>query len=233
MSIEGERVERLQAEIEDLHTSCARLVADADTDRRRFEHELHSGVQQELVALVVNLQLARSLCATDGAAAGVLLEQISKDARAALGGLRTLALEIYPPLLAAGGLVVALRSAAADVGIAARIEADALPGSRPDLTATVYFCCLEALRNAALHAGDGAQATVSVHSEETELVFEVTDDGGGFANVQPFEGALRRMSDRVHALGGRLEVESEPGHGTRVRGRLPLMNDPGSSPAVR
>jgi signal transduction histidine kinase len=225
VSMKGERVERLQVEIKDLHASRARLVAAADTERRRFEQKLHDEVQQELVALVVNLQLARSLCATDPAAAGVLLEEISKDARAALAGLRGLAFEIYPPLLDAGGLVVMLRSAAADAGIAAQIEAAALPRSRPDLTATVYFCCLEALRNAALHAGDGVHATISVRLEESGLVFEVADDGRGFVKVQSSEGGLRRMSDRVNALGGRFEVESEPGHGTRVRGSLPLMDD--------
>jgi signal transduction histidine kinase len=180
-------------------------------------------VQQELVALVVNLQLAGSLCVTNDAAA-VLLDEILKDARAALAGLRELAFEIYPPLLDAGGLVVVLRSAAADAGIAAHIEADALPRSQPDLTATVYFCCLEALRNAARHAGDGVHATVSVRLEEPGVVFEVADDGRGFVKVQSSEGGLRRMSDRVNALGGRFDVETEPGHGTRVRGSLPLID---------
>jgi signal transduction histidine kinase len=224
VSMEGERIERLQVELDDLHASRARLVAAADSERRRFEQLLHNGVQQELVALVVNLQLARGLCATNRATAGVLIEEILKDARAALAGLREVAFEIYPPHLDAGGLVVVLRSAAADAGIAAHIEADALPPSQPDLTATVYFCCLEALRNAARHAGDGVQATVSVRLEETGVVFEVADDGRGFVKVQSFEGGLRRMSDRVNALGGHFDVETEPGHGTRVRGSLPLID---------
>jgi signal transduction histidine kinase len=202
----------------------ARLVATADAERRGFERKLHDGTQQELVALVVKLQLARELCATDPAAAGVLLDQVGRDTRAALDGLRQLAAEIYPPLLDAGGLVVALRSAAADAGIVARVEADALSGCGPEVAATVYFCCLEALRNAARHAGHGAKTTVSVRGEEAGLVFEVADDGDGFAQGQPTEGGLRRIVDRVTALGGRLEIESEPGHGTRVRGSLPLTS---------
>jgi signal transduction histidine kinase len=220
--MQEEAVERLRVEIEDLHASRARLVAAADAERRSFERKLHDGVQQELVAFVVNLQLARGLCATDPTAAGVLLDEVGRDARAALEGLRRLALEIYPPLLDAGGLVVALRSAAADAGVVTHVEAAALPESRPELTATVYFCCLEALRNAALHAGAGVKATIAVRLEEAAVVFEIADDGCGFVKGQLAEGGLRRISDRVNALGGRLEIESEPGRGTRVWGRLPL-----------
>ena len=203
---------------------AARLVAAADAERRTFERKLHDGVQQELVALVVNLQLARELCATDPDAAGVLLDQVGRDTRVALDGLRRLATEIYPPLLDAGGLVVALRSAAADAGIVARVDADVSSGWDPEVVTTVYFCCLEALQNAAQHAGGGAKTTVAVHREATAVLFEVADDGDGFAQGQPTEGGLRRIVDRVGALGGRLEIESEPGHGTRVRGRLPLTS---------
>jgi len=215
MSMQEEAVERLRA---------ARLVAAADAERRTFERKLHDGVQQELVALVVNLQLARELCATDPNAAGALLDQVGRDTRIALDGLRRLATEIYPPLLDAVGLVVALRSAAADAGIVARIDADVISGWGPEVVTTVYFCCLEALQNAAQHAGSGAKTTVSVHREEAAVVFEVADDGDGFAQSQPTEGGLRRIVDRVGALGGRLEIESEPGRGTRVRGRLPLTS---------
>jgi signal transduction histidine kinase len=154
----------------------------------------------------------------------LLLEQVGRDTRVALDGLRRLATEIYPPLLDAVGLVVALRCAAADAGIVARIDADVISGRNPEVVTTVYFCCLEALQNAAQHAGSGAKATVSVHREEAAVVFEVADDGEGFARSQPTEGGLRRIVDRVGALGGRLEIESEPGHGTRVRGRLPLTS---------
>ncbi len=217
-----EMVERLRHEIEDLHASRGRLVAAADADRRAFERKLHDGVQQELVAFAVNLQLARSLCATDPTAAAALLDEVGSDVRVALDGLRRLALDIYPPLLDAGGLVVALRSAAADAGIVAHVEAEALPSSRPDLAATVYFSCLEALRNAVQHAGAGVKAKISIRLEEEALVFEVADDGCGFVQGQRPEGGLRRISDRVEALGGRLEIDSEPGHGTRIWGTLPV-----------
>src|SRR4051812_22864530 len=128
MSTQEETVERLRA---------ARLVAAADGERRTFERKLHDGVQQELVALVVNLQLARELCTTDPNAAGVLLDQVGRDRGVALGGLRRLETEISPPLLDAVGLVVALRSAAADAGIVARIDADVITGWGAEVVTTV------------------------------------------------------------------------------------------------
>ena len=223
--MQEETVEGLHAEIEDLHASRARLVAAADAERRLFERKLHDGVQQELVALVVNLQLARKLCATDPDAAGALLEEVGRNTRVALDEVRRLASEIYPPLLDAGGLVVALRSIAAGLGIAARVEAEAIQGCPLELAATVYFCSLEALRNAARHAGDGVKVTVAVYREQGAVVFEIADDGAGFVNGGPTAGGLRQISDRVAALGGRLEVESEPGRGTRIRGSLPWRRD--------
>lgn len=219
--MQEDAVERLRAQVEELRASRARLVADADAERRAFERRLHDGVQQELVALVVNLQLARQLCATDLTAAGELLDEVGEAARAALGQLRQLAFELYPPLLDGGGLVVALRTAAADAGIVTHVEAEALPACAPEIAAAVYFSCQEALRNAARHGGTGAKATVSVRVENGALVFEIVDDGCGFPNGRPRCG-LRRLSDRVAALGGSLEIQSEPGHGTHVRGTLPL-----------
>jgi len=191
---------------EDLYASRARLIANADADRRAFERSLHDGVQQELVAILVNLQLARGLCETDSAAAGALLEDVGRDARIALDGLRRLALEIYPPVLDERGLVVALRSAAADTGIAVSIDAEVPPGCPPEVVATAYFCCLEALRSAV------ARAAVSIRPEDEALLFEVAIDESGLVS---------RLGDRVDALGGRLVIESEPG-ASRLRGRLPL-----------
>jgi signal transduction histidine kinase len=220
--VPGESVERLRVEIEELNASRARLVDAADAERRALERQLHDGVQQQLVAIAVNLQLAGGLCETDATSARALLDEIGRDARAALDGLRRLAAELYPPLLDACGLVIALRSAGADAGIVTHVEADALPTGQPELAASVYFCCLEALRNAALHAGAGAKARISIGVEEERLVFEIADDGCGFVTGQPSEGGLRRIGDRVAALGGRLEIESVPGHGTSVSGILPL-----------
>jgi signal transduction histidine kinase len=189
----------------------------ADADRRRIERDLHDGPQQQLVALAANLQLARQVADADPAAVKALLEEMGRNVQQALGETGELAHRIYPPLLDAGGLAVALRAAAVSVGVPTRIDVAAGAGYPPEVAGAVYFCCLEVLEG----AGDGARATVTVRDEDGALVFEVVVDGAGSA-APAFNGLLTRLRDRVEALGGQLTVRSEPGQGTRVSGSLPL-----------
>jgi hypothetical protein len=150
-------------------------VAAADADRRRFERDLHDGVQQDLIAVAVSLQLVRRLANDDPAAAGELLDEIRRDVHDALANVRELATTIYPPLLASRGLGDALRAAGA------RVQADGLPRYAAEIEATVYFCCVEA-------------AAVRLWHESGELRFEVTFDGAVPASLE----------DRLGAVGGRL-----------------------------
>jgi signal transduction histidine kinase len=93
----------------------------------------------------------------------------------------------------------------------------------PQVEATVYFCCAEALQNAAKHAGADAHATVDVREEQGMLRFEVADDGPGFDPRSAPRGAgLTSMSDRLGALGGRLTIAPGADRGTRVTGAIPL-----------
>ncbi len=212
-----ESPDRLRVEIGELRASRERLVLAADADRRAIERDLHDGPQQHLVALAVNLQLARRLADADPAAAKALLDEMAHDVQQALEETGKLAQRIYPPLLETGGLAPALRAAAVSAGIPTRIEVTAGAGCPPEVAGAVYFCCLEVLE----HAGDGARASVSVRDEEGALVFEVGEDGAGSPSAAS-GGLLGRLHDRVEALGGHLTVRSEPGHGTHVAGSLPF-----------
>jgi signal transduction histidine kinase len=137
--------------------------------------------------------------------------------------VRELAQAIYPPFLLSRGLAEALKAAASEAGIPTRVEEMELDRYPPEVEETVYFCCLEALQNAAKHAGAGARATVGAWGEQGALLFEVVDDGAGFEEHAKLRGAgLTDMSDRLGALGGRLTVSSQPGGGTRVSGTIPL-----------
>ena len=133
----------------------------ADADRRGIERELHDGPQQQLVALAVNLQHARRLVDADPAAAGALLEEMRRDVQEALDEARVLAHRIYPPLLEAGGLGAALRSAAASAGYPTRVQVAAGVAYPPEVAGAVYFCCVEALER----MGAGASTTVTVGEE--------------------------------------------------------------------
>jgi signal transduction histidine kinase len=197
-------VDDLQAD--ELRASMRRLVLANDADRRRIEHELHDGVQQDLTAFAVALQQIGNLLDSDPAAAGALVDVLRQDVRSALERLRTLAEQIYPPLLEAGGLRVALRSAAANAGVRAHIEVTLDGPCPPEVAGVAYFCCVEAIRGA-------GSATICVRDRVQVLAFEIVTDGP--ADL----GAAR---DRVQGLGGCLTIEPEPGAGARVVGSLPL-----------
>lgn len=207
-------LERLRAEVEQLRASRERLARSADADRRRIERELHDGPQQQLVALAVNLELARRLAESDPAGLEELLDEMGRDVRQALDETGKLAHRIYPPLLDAGGLPAALRAAAAAAGVRIRVDIAATEAWAPEIAATVYFCCLDLLERAA-DSGD-AHLTVTMREEGETLVFEIVD--------READSAVELVSarDSVEALGGRLEAEPEPGRGIRISGSLPL-----------
>jgi signal transduction histidine kinase len=214
-------LEQLRRSADELAASRRRVVAAADEERRRIERNLHDGAQQYLVGMAIQLRLARELADRAPDRAKPMLDELCAAVQEAQHGLRDLAHGIYPPLLQDRGLAAALGAAVGRTSIPARVDADADRRYPPDVEATVYFCCVEALQNAAKYAGRGARATVRVWEEEGGLLFEVADDGAGFADDGGGAG-LTNMRDRLGAIGGSLRVESQPGHGTKVVGTIPL-----------
>jgi signal transduction histidine kinase len=217
-------LDEVRRQAEELRASRSRIVAASDAARREIERNLHDGAQQHLVALAVNLRLARQLAEQDPDTAKAMLDQLGHDLQEAVQQLRDLAHGIYPPLLMDRGLVEALRAAAGRAALPTDVEAEELGRFTPDVEAAVYFCCLEALQNAGKHAGEGADAMVTLREVEGALVFEVSDTGAGFAlesGAHHGHGFVN-MSDRVGAFGGSVTVDSAPGQGTRIAGRIPL-----------
>ena len=213
----------LLARLEDLRASRQRLVAAQDEERRRLERNLHDGAQQNLVALKVKLGLAEMFAEKDPARAKQTLAELKVDTDEALETLRDLARGIYPPLLADKGLVAALESQARKATLPVQVDADGVGRYPQDVEAAVYFCCLEALQNVQKYAA-AKSAVVKLDGSEDGLTFEVTDDGQGFDGASVKRGAgLTNMTDRIDALGGRLEVSSTPERGTRVHGSLPAL----------
>jgi signal transduction histidine kinase len=217
-----ESLDELRAKNRQLEESRARIVTAADESRRRIERNLHDGAQQRLVALAVKLQLAR-LKADDPKALGHLLDDLGEDVKHTIDELRELAHGIYPPLLRDSGLGEAIRRAADRSTISATADIKVDRRFDPGIEAAVYFCCLEAMQNAAKYAGPGAEVVVRVMERPDHLVFEVSDDGVGFDPGEVGEShGFVNMRDRVGAYGGELMVDSAPGHGTVIRGELPV-----------
>jgi signal transduction histidine kinase len=172
----------------------------------------------------VKLGLARQMVDADPQTAATLLEELRADAQTTLTELRELAHGIYPPLLMDRGLGEALVAAANRSTLPTSVHADV--GRFPsDIEAAVYFCCLEALQNAGKHAGADAHVDVTVTATDRELRFDVVDSGAGFdATGDAIRGhGFINMTDRLGAIGGRLEVDSGVGRGTRIGGVIPLV----------
>jgi signal transduction histidine kinase len=213
----------LQARLVELRASRQRLVTAQDEERRKLERNLHDGAQQHLVALKVKLGLAEMLASRDPEKAKATITQLKDDADEALETLRDLARGIYPPLLAQKGLGAALESQARKATVAVNVDADGIGRYSQDVEAAVYFSVLEALQNVQKYA-QASQATVRLREEDGTLRFGVADDGTGFDVTATARGSgLTNMADRIDALGGDVQLSSEPGRGTQLYGWVPLM----------
>jgi signal transduction histidine kinase len=204
-----------------LRGSLARIVTAADAERRRVERDLHDGAQQHLVLLNLKLGLLERKAGTDPELAK-LARETRDDLQRALAELRDLAHGIYPATLENDGLISALAEVANRSAIPAVLEATGSGRYPREIEAAVYFCCVEALQNAAKHAGDGASARVALTLQSHELLVEVSDTGVGFdpSKVNGSSG-LQNMADRIGALGGTFAVRSWPGAGTTVEATIP------------
>jgi len=206
--------------VEELRASQRRLVTAQDHERRRLERNIHDGAQQQMVALSVKTRLARDLTARDPGKAAEMLTQMDAEIKTALDDLRDLARGIYPPLLVDEGLGAALNAQARRSTVPTTIRAEGLGRYAPEVEAAIYFSCLEALQNVAKYA-EASSATVILAQSNGHLTFEVVDDGHGFDAESHANGTgLQGIADRLGALHGDLTVRSEPGAGTRVRGRI-------------
>lgn len=213
----------MHALLDDLKAAQRRVAAASDAERRRIERNLHDGAQQRLMAIRLELALISDTLADDEGTLQRALARLHSELDEALAELRELAHGLYPPLLASDGLAAALAAAARRATMPVMIEADGIGRLPPAIEGAAYFCCLEALQNAAKHAGAGAQATVALAVADGVLQFGVRDDGVGFDVGSAVRGhGLINLSDRVSALGGRVEVTSRPGDGTEVIGLIPL-----------
>ena len=197
-----------------------RILAAADAERRRIERDLHDGAQQRLVMLRIRLALADELVQRDPDAARRIIGELGDDVDSTIDDVRSLARAVYPTVLVDFGLAEALRSLARNAPVAATVETDGVERCRPAVEAAVYFCCSEAVHNAVKHGHGATSVAISVRRDR-HLRFEVRDDGPGFSVVDVRGGhGLGNMHDRIHAVGGTLDVRSRPGHGTTVVGTV-------------
>jgi signal transduction histidine kinase len=208
--------------IEELRASRQRLVAAQDAERRRIERNIHDGVQQQLVALNVQLGLLARAATQDPERAAEIATVLQRRATSTLEELRDLARGIYPPLLADKGLVTALEAQARKAAVPTEVVAGGIGRYPQAVEGAVYFSVLEALNNVAKYA-EASSAEIRLAQRDRSLEFQVRDDGRGFDPSSTGYGTgLQGIVDRLDAIGGSVTIESEHGTGTLVAGRIPV-----------
>jgi PAS domain S-box-containing protein len=225
--------EALRESADRLQHLSRRLLAVQEEERRHLSRELHDEFGQLLASITMHMQAAKS--SAGSAAQSNLDESIALIQRAG-AQVRSLALELRPMLLETAGLGGTLRWLADQyqqrTGIITQVA-----GHVPDVFGESAIACFrivqEALTNVVRHAR-AKHVWIELSQGEGHLELVVRDDGEGFDVPRTLERAasggnlgLIGMRERVEILGGRLEINSQPGHGTRIRVLLPL-----SEPAV-
>ncbi|ANP48826.1 signal transduction histidine kinase [Streptomyces griseochromogenes] len=210
---------RLSARVVELESDRGVVVDTAAADLRRIERDLHDGAQARLVALAMDLGLAKEKLREDPKAAARMVDDAHGEVKTALQELRDLARGIHPAVLTDRGLDAALSSVASRCTVPVRVEVDLPARPVPAIEGIAYFTVSELLQNISKHSG-ARSASVDVWRAEDRLLVQVTDDGVGGADAAQGSG-LAGLSGRLDAVDGVLVVDSPVGGPTRVIAELP------------
>jgi signal transduction histidine kinase len=213
------RQAELAASVQEQRARRAVAVDVAASERRRIERDLHDGAQQRLIALAMDLGMAREKFTGDPEAARVLIEEAHDEAKRALTELRNLARGIHPAVLTDRGLDAAVSALAARSPVPVEVDIDLRDRPPAVAESTAYFVVAEGLANVAKHAA-ATRAQVRITRQDRWLVVEVRDDGVGGADPAGGSG-LAGLADRVASVDGRLAVDSPEGGPTVVRAEVP------------
>ncbi|MFP5346302.1 MAG: histidine kinase [Actinomycetes bacterium] len=220
-SEQSEQVNALSQRVVALTETRERTLDSVELERRRIERDLHDGPQQRLVAIAMDLGMARQRMDTDPDGARQLIDKAHQASKEAITEMRQVARGIHPPVLTDRGLDAALSALAARSPIPVGV-AVALPARpSPTLEAIAYFSVSEALTNVAKHSR-ASRADVRVRAEGGGLVVTVSDNGAGGARLGGGTGLIG-LQHRVAAVDGRLSVDSPRGGPTHITVWLPWV----------
>jgi signal transduction histidine kinase len=223
------RLDELRRQADELAASRSRIVQAQMHERRRIEQNIHDGVQQDIVATIASIRLARNQLARDPPLAATTLEALQEHTRRTMDSIRELSRGIHPPVLTHRGLLEALDAQAARIPIDVRLDAAAdVRAARyaEDVEVVAYFVVSEGLANVLKHAGTDL-AIVRLDTVDGWLTVEVIDHGQGCDRETATTGSgILGLRDRVESVGGRLSVDSSPGRGVVLRALLPARRGP-------
>ena len=222
IALENVRLQaELRARVEELSGSRVRVIEAGQKERQRLERDLHDGAQQRLVALSLELGLLQEQLDVDPNVR-TRLDRARSEIAVSLSELRDVARGIHPAVVSGHGLAVALEELAAHAPVPVRLMVEIEERFGEPIEVVAYYVVCESLANIGKHAR-ATSATIEVARQAGRLVIEVVDDGVGGADTERGSG-LRGLADRVEALGGRLQVWTPNGGGTRVRAEIPCAS---------
>jgi PAS domain S-box-containing protein len=214
----------------ELAASRRRIVATADEARRRIERDLHDGAQQRLVSTVMALGMVRQELGDAEGPVAELVEEALANAQRGMDEVRELARGIHPRILSNGGLGPALETLARRSPIPVTVDKQTDARLPENVEVAAYYVASEALTNAAKHAHASA-VRITVDVDDRSIVLTIRDDGVGGADPSRGSGLIG-LHDRVAALGGALEVHSEPGAGTILTAQIPVAAPTATGPGA-
>ncbi|MGK3941805.1 sensor histidine kinase [Streptomyces caeruleatus] len=214
---------RLSARVVELESDRGVVVDTAAADLRRIERDLHDGAQARLVALAMDLGLAKEKLTEDPQAAARMVDEAHGEVKTALQELRDLARGIHPAVLTDRGLDAALSSVASRCTVPVQVEVDLPSRPAPAIEGIAYFTVSELLQNISKHSR-ATFAAVDVWRVENRLLLQVVDNGVGGAEVSAGSG-LAGLAERLDAVDGILVVDSPAGGPTRVTAELPWRGE--------
>jgi signal transduction histidine kinase len=210
---------RLATRVVELESDRGVVIDTAAADLRRIERNLHDGAQARLVALAMDLGLAKEKLTEDPQTAARMVDEAHGEVKTALQELRDLARGIHPAVLTDRGLDAALSAVASRCTVPVQVDVDLVSRPAPAIEGIAYFTVSELLQNISKHAR-AKRATVDVWRVENRLMIQVGDDGVGGADVSAGSG-LAGLAERLDAVDGILVVDSPVSGPTRITAELP------------
>ncbi|KAK1180060.1 sensor domain-containing protein [Streptomyces sp. NBS 14/10] len=210
---------RLAERVWELESDRGTVVDTAAADLRRIERDLHDGAQARLVALAMDLGLAKEKLQEDPEAAARMVDEAHGEVKLALQELRDLARGIHPAILTDRGLGPSLSALAARCTVPVTVTVDLPERPAAAIEGIAYFTVSELLQNISKHSG-ARTAAVDVWRSEDRVMLQVSDDGRGGADARTGSG-LAGLAERLDAVDGLLVVHSPAGGPTAVTAELP------------
>jgi signal transduction histidine kinase len=213
--------ERLRLLYTEMLEASDETVLAVERERDRAQRDIHDGAQRDLLVLNRKLREAIRLTDSNPAAATGQLAELRETLGRTLRDVSDFAAGFFPDELEQDGLSGALVVAAKTAG--AQLECGSVGRYGVDIERAVYMCCNEAIQNVLKHAGEGASVRIRIADDGRQLQFSVIDDGCGHNPMHSDGRGVRNMRDRMRGVGGRLEIQSSHGSGTRVIGVIPIL----------